>query len=79
VPLRPKRPELLEETVFDEPDPAIYDRLYTGLGDTTDAAPSTHSSDATAASLPVTATTSAPSVPPDVSPEEPTHARSSAP
>jgi transposase len=27
VPLRPKRPELLEETVFDEPDPAIYDRL----------------------------------------------------
>lgn len=30
VPLRPKRPELLEETVFDEPDPAFYDRFCAG-------------------------------------------------
>lgn len=36
VPLRPRRPELLEETAFDEPDPAIYDRLYAEDAEATD-------------------------------------------
>jgi hypothetical protein len=31
----------LDETVFDEPDPAIYDRLCGNEPDTTDATPST--------------------------------------
>lgn len=37
VPLRPKRPELLEETVFEEPDPAFYDRFCAGHVETPDA------------------------------------------
>lgn len=46
VPLRPKRPELLEETVFDEPDPAFYDRFCAEGGEppnTTDPPTSTAS------------------------------------
>lgn len=55
VPLRPKRPELLEETVFDEPDPAFYDRFCAGgaePGNSTDASDAHHEPDAALPSPP---------------------------
>jgi hypothetical protein len=78
VPLRPKRPELLEETAFDEPDPAFYDRLYsqeaaaTDVTDTTPVEP-THSSPHSLPSDPPA--TAAPAAALPASPnEEPDHA-----
>ena len=80
VPLRPKRLELLDETVFDEPDPAIYDRLYTGLVEATDVAPPTSSSSACDVSpcnvsAATASDTASDSTSPPTSPDqEPTHA-----
>lgn len=83
VPLRPKRQELLDETVFDEADPAVYDRLCAGEAeatDTTDMVPSTkptnssphdhHVSDPPAATATDAASAAAPRTSPD---QEPHH------
>jgi hypothetical protein len=73
MPLRPKRPELLEETVFDEPDPGIYDRLCADGTDANDLSSPTNTSphDHVCHSSTGTATDAASS--PPASPDEGTH------